>query len=134
GVWFGCQHTGPAHEQPPLVGRHRRGATPDLFTGTSDVLHSMRNYVGSLAVSDDGLTVATSSPVGGLVAYWDANSGRCLGSTQVFDGCGVAPAPGAGFIVSSGEGVLTRSVAGESQTQFIAKAAGLAWDNHLRRI
>src|SRR3546814_6417709 len=24
-VWFGCQHTGPAQEHPPLVGRHRRG-------------------------------------------------------------------------------------------------------------
>ncbi|MDS1140883.1 DUF1513 domain-containing protein [Pusillimonas sp. SM2304] len=132
-VWFGCQHTGPAHEQPALVGRHRRGAAPDLFTGASDVLRSMRNYVGSLAVSHDGLTVATSSPVGGLVAYWDAQSGRCLGSTPVFDGCGVAPAPAGGFLVSSGEGVLTYSMAGREQAQQIARTDGLAWDNHLRR-
>ncbi len=133
-VWFGCQHTGPAHERPPLVGKHSRGAAPQLFAGTESVLRGMRNYVGSLALSPDGLTVATSSPVGGLVAYWDAANGRCLGSTPIVDGCGVAPAPHEGFIVSSGEGMLATALAGQDQADTIAMTRGVAWDNHLRRV
>src|SRR5690606_3503014 len=132
-VWFGCQHTGPAQERPPLVGRHRRGAAPELFTGPESVLRGMRNYVGSLAVSQDGRSIATSSPVGGLVAYWDAASGRSLGSTRLFDGCGVAPAPDSGFMVSSGEGVLARTRPGPDQLSVIRTEADLAWDHHMRR-
>src|SRR5690606_9490340 len=71
-VWFGCQHTGPAHERPGLVGRHRRGTPLVLLPAPADTLRSMRNYVGSLACDASGTIIATSSPVGSQVMFWDA--------------------------------------------------------------
>jgi hypothetical protein len=133
GVWFGCQYTGPQADHPPLVGRHRRGEPATLFQGPVDTLRAMRNYIGSLAYDRGSNVVATTSPVGGMVAFWDAESGQCLGSCPVFDGCGVAAAPDNGFLVSSGDGGLRRIMADGS---FIASepiARALAWDNHLRR-
>src|SRR5690606_2520444 len=50
-VWFGCQYTGPAQDRPPLVGRHRRGAQPELFAGPDETLRGLKNYVGSVALS-----------------------------------------------------------------------------------
>src|SRR3546814_2670893 len=64
-VWFGCQHTGPAGERPPLVGRHRPSHAPELYAGPPAVLRGFRNYVGSVAADPAGGIMATSSPVGG---------------------------------------------------------------------
>ncbi|UYO95541.1 DUF1513 domain-containing protein [Pollutimonas sp. M17] len=133
-VWFGCQHTGPAGERPPLVGRHRRGGSPELFTGPDDALRGMKNYVGSLARNASGTRIATSSPVGGQIMYWDAASGRCLGVTRMFDGCGVAPLADKGFLASSGQGELARLTPGKPEPARVAAAADLAWDNHLRQL
>ncbi|WP_425330950.1 DUF1513 domain-containing protein [Allopusillimonas ginsengisoli] len=133
-VWFGCQHTGPAQERPPLVGRHRRGEALAMYSGPDSVLHGMKNYVGSLACDATGTRIATSSPVGGCVVVWDAASGDCLGSTPVFDGCGVAPRQSSGFLVSSGQGQLAGLRTGEPLQPLLAPEAGLAWDNHMRKI
>lgn len=133
-VWFGCQYTGPAQDRPPLVGRHRRGAQPDLFAGPDETLRGLKNYVGSLALSADGALIATSSPVGGKVAFWDVVTGNCVGDADVFDGCGVAPTADKGFIVSSGQGILVEAQPAGDNLQIRASLSGLAWDNHLRRI
>ena len=133
-VWFGCQHTGPAGERPPLVGRHRAGGPPQLFTGPDGALRGMRNYVGSLACDASGTRIATSSPVGGQIMYWDAASGRSLGVTQMFDGCGVAPLAGKGFLASSGQGELARLLPSKRERETLTSAPDLAWDNHLRRL
>jgi len=133
-VWFGMQYSGPAADQPPLVGRHRRGqSAAELFSGPPDVARRLRNYVGSVAVDAAGKVVATSSPVGGLVVYWDADSGACLGSTAIADGCGVAPATERGFLLSSGEGVVQQSGPDLPTTEF-DRNPGTAWDNHFRRV
>src|SRR5690554_1726551 len=132
-VWFGCQHTGPAQERPPLVGRHRLGAQAELFSGSQEALRSMKNYVGSLACNEAGTVVATSSPVGGQVLFWATDSGRCLNAAPIFDGCGIAAASGNGFLVTSGRGTVEqRSVEG-GQLALRAGAPDLAWDNHLRQ-
>jgi len=133
-VWFGCQHTGPAQEQPPLVGRHRRGKPPELFTGPSSVLRGMKNYVGSLACDVSGTRVATSSPVGGCIVVWDAATGKCLDSISLFDGCGVAPRRQGGFVLTSGQGEVAHALPGEEQAVRQSMSSGVAWDNHLRRV
>lgn len=133
-VWFGCQYTGPAQDRPPLVGRHRKGAQPELFAGPDETLRDLKNYVGSLALSADGALIATSSPVGGKVAFWDTVTGNCVGQADIFDGCGVAPMVDKGFIVSSGQGVLVHSLPVEDHLQILASRSDLAWDNHMRRI
>lgn len=133
-VWFGCQHTGPAAERPPLVGRHQRGRAPELFAGPPEVLRGFRNYVGSVAVDSTGHTLATSSPVGGQVVYWDTRDGRYLGLTRLPDGCGVAPLATERFLLNSGNGVLAQA-GPESPLQAVLPAsASVSWDNHFRRV
>lgn len=131
-VWVGCQYTGAPQDQPPLVGRHRRGSALELFAGPDEVLRSMKNYVGSMAVNQAGTVIATSSPVGGKVLLWDAARGDFLASRNIFDGCGVAPAEGNGFVVSSGQGALA-IIGVQDVNSNIRESAVLSWDNHLRR-
>ncbi|WP_175135769.1 DUF1513 domain-containing protein, partial [Achromobacter pulmonis] len=133
-VWFGCQYMGPAGDRPALVGRHRRGAQPELFSGPAATLREMRNYVGSVAADAAGAVIATSSPVGGRVLYWDAASGRWLGETRLADGCGVAPATGAGFLVSSGLGAMLRTDAAGGERPLLSPSRERSWDNHFRRV
>ena len=133
-VWFGCQYTGEQGDRPALVGRHRRGTQPDMFTGPEETLRGMKNYVGSLSIDAAGAIVATSSPVGGNVVFWDAASGRCLGSAGIFDGCGLAGDSDGSFVVSSGQGALVHAGPDRLQQTIREPAAELAWDNHLRRV
>lgn len=133
-VWFGCQYMGPAGDRPALVGRHRRGAALELFAGPAQALRDMRNYVGSVTVDAAGKVVATSSPVGGQVLYWDADSGRSLGLTRLADGCGVAPAHEAGFLISSGLGAMQRTDAAGAEHPLLPPSRERAWDNHMRKV
>ncbi len=134
-IWFGCQHMGPASERPALVGRHRRGQALELFAGDDETRRAMRNYVGSVAIDSSGTILATSSPVGGLVAYWDARSGEQLGQTPLPDGCGVAAdRRGGHFLISDGHGGLTDAAASSAAEKRMAASPDLSWDNHLRRI
>lgn len=133
-VWFGCQYEGDPSDRPPLVGRHRRGREIELFAGPADLLRSLDNYVGSVAMDASGTVLATSSPHGGVVAFWDTATGRSLGSRMLADGCGVAPAGPARHIATSGRGAIVETGPAHGRT-IVGEAAGLpAWDNHLRRI
>lgn len=133
-VWFACQHEGPATEQPPLLGRHRRGNAPELFAGPPAVLRSLRNYLGSIAIDRDAGLIATSSPVGGSVAFWHAADGRSAGSLGRADGCGVAPLGDGRFLVSDGFGaMMTAGPKGQPQ-QLMQPDTEMSWDNHLRRV
>lgn len=131
-VWFGCQYMGPVADRPALVGRHRRGAALELFEGPAETLRNMRNYVGSVTMDAAGAIVATSSPVGGQVIYWDTASGRCLGTTALADGCGVAPAPKVGFLVTSGLGAMLRTDAAGQEAPLMPPSREVSWDNHFR--
>lgn len=132
-VWFGCQYHGPAGDRPPLVGRHRRGGSLELFAGPEDVLRGLSNYIGSVAVDRSGTIVATSSPVGGTVAYWDAATGRSLGATTLADACGIAPGEAEPFRMTSGYGEMIESGPSLPETE-IHSVDDIAWDNHLRRV
>ncbi|WP_370308488.1 DUF1513 domain-containing protein [Sinimarinibacterium flocculans] len=132
-VWFGCQHSGPIDEQPPLVGRHRRGHAAELFRADEPTQHALRNYVGSVAVDAGGDILATSSPVGNLVVWWDTRDGRCLGSARIDDGCGVAPDTEGGFLLSDGLGGL-RHAGPDLEPLDATLIPDCAWDNHLRRV
>jgi len=147
-VWSGCQYIGPTQQQPPLLVRHQRGQTLQWLSGPPEVLRGMRNYVGSVATDISGTTIATSSPVGNCIVFWDASTGDCLGKINMEDGCGVAPAPATGFLLSSGLGQLAQYELDErpitqrglthrldSEPKVLrADMSGLAWDNHLRRV
>lgn len=130
-VWFGCQFEGDPAVAPPLVGRHRRGNAIELFTAPSTIHRAMRNYVGSVAIDPAGDIVATSAPHGGIVVFWDSATGRCMGTLDLPDGCGVAPYSAGELLVSSGRGEL---VVATPDDQRALVSGGAAWDNHLRRI
>lgn len=133
-VWFGCQYTGPAAHRPPLLGRHRRGMPAELLQADEGNLRAMKNYIGSLAYDPRGKVVSTTSPVGGVAVFWDAQSGQCLGRSAIFDGCGVAAAPGGGFLISSGDGRLARIAPKDNFKAVVQAERQLAWDNHMRRV
>lgn len=133
-VWFACQHQGPATEQPPLLGRHRRGQRPELFMAPRRLQQDLRNYIGSIAADAERGRIATSSPVGGSVAFWDAGSGRCLGAAARADGCGVAPLHDGRFLVSDGFGAIVEAGADTEPHLLVDVARDMAWDNHLRRL
>jgi hypothetical protein len=133
-VWFGCQYEGDASDRPPLVGRHRRGQDPELFAGPSDLLRRMDNYVGSVAADAAGEVIATSSPLGGLVAFWDAATGRILGEQAMPDVCGVAPLGAGHVLATTGRGAIDDMSAAARTPIAEESATHPAWDNHLRRV
>lgn len=133
-VWFACQHQGPATERPPLLGRCRPGHDLALFTAPPDIQRQLRNYIGSIAVDAAHGRLATSSPVGGLIAFWNAEDAQCLGAAPRPDGCGVAALGDGRFLVSDGFGGLAAAAPGDPLQPLSATSQDVAWDNHLRRI
>lgn len=132
-VWFACQHEGPATQTPPLLGRHRRGRTAELFAGPAPVLRTLRNYLGSIAFDSERGVIATSSPVGGSVAFWNVADGRSLGAINQADACGLAALPDGRFLISNGFGAVISAVPGGRSHELLAASSDIAWDNHLRR-
>ncbi|PTW59066.1 hypothetical protein C8N35_108102 [Breoghania corrubedonensis] len=131
-VWFGCQFQGGKTERPQLVGRLKRGDEPELMSAPQDILRGFNNYIGSVMTSRDGETIATSSPRGGQVVYWNAASGEILGRDRVVDGCGVAPRPSNDFLISDGAGELLAGGPGDGgKPAVIARNSSVAWDNHM---
>ena len=93
-VWFGCQSEGDPLETPPLVGRLSADGAVQMIELPEDLRFGPRNYIGSVAVSGDGRTVALSAPRGGIVLGFDTATRAFLGSIDLKDGCGLAPWPG----------------------------------------
>jgi hypothetical protein len=129
-VAFGCQWQGEVTEHPPLVGLHQRGRTPLLLTAPAEVHRRLRGYIGSVALDVTGERLAASSPKGGLVVYWDIATGRFLGTTELEDVCGLAPArEDAHFVLTSGAGTLASARIGSLQVS--TKNLDVHWDNHV---
>ncbi len=133
-VWFGCQWEGAGDEQPALVGRHRRGREPELIGAPAETLRAMRGYVGAIATDAGGGIVAASSPMGGVVAFWDASSGRALGMQAIDDCSAIAPLAAGRVMAGSGRGRLA-GIGPKEETTLIAPGDGRPfWDNHIRRM
>ena len=126
-IWFGGQYEGAATDSVDLVGRHRRGAVPELVTAPSSAYGGMRQYVGSVAVSRDGARIAATSPVGGRMLVFDTATRNLVAMRDIADVCGVA-GDGGDFFVSDGRGRLWRG------DTLLSEDPAVAWDNHLRRI
>jgi uncharacterized protein len=126
-VWFGCQHEGPATEQPPLVGRAERGKGLRLIDMPKDVLGGFRNYIGSVAANRQAGTIAVSSPQGNCFAVIDAATGRVVQTQSLVEVCGLAPDE-RGFRATTGTGETLDSH-GSSRSD-----PAYVWDNHLVRL
>jgi len=131
-IWFGSQWEGDPLETPSLVGR----ASPDgglrLVETPPAELKAMRRYVGAMAASRDGTLICASAPRGGLIAYWNAETGRYLGRTTIADSSGVTGFGEKSVLASNGEGLILEAGAGGA-TERVSRA-GVAFDNHLRMV
>jgi hypothetical protein len=128
-VWFGCQFRGSASASPQLVGYATMDGEIKLIELPSDTLLDLRNYVGSVAASADGSTIAVSSPEGDLLVAIDAEGKRPVLVETLRNGCGLA-SDGTGFVASSGEGELIGIAgSGEARRQF-----DFSFDNHMLRV
>lgn len=124
---FAMQWQGEASDHPALLGLHKTAGTPVLLTAPKEAQRQMRGYAGSIAFSQDGSRVAITSPRGGVVLIFDAETGQFLKQHNVPDVCGLG-ASGSGFLITSGSGAVGFVSAGAVQTR---ASHNLNWDNHL---
>ncbi|WP_299777531.1 DUF1513 domain-containing protein [uncultured Roseobacter sp.] len=110
-----------------LVGLHRRGTQIVLMEAPGEEVQAMNGYVGSIAFSKDGRTIAATSPRGGRLHVYTAELARLDHVTPLEDVCGVAPHVD-GFTLTSGTGNL-RNLKGPEFRQ--SAYSMLSWDNHL---
>lgn len=127
---FAMQWEGDPEEAVPLLGLWRPGSAPRLCNARPEEAAVMLGYAGSVAFSGDESRVAITSPKGGVVMIFDAE-GQPVVTHLRADLCGLAPAAGAGFIATDGQGAVWSctdgglSLSARHETQ---------WDNHLIRI
>ena len=126
-IWFGCQHRGPATEQPLLVGRAERGKELALLDMPKEVLTGFRTYIGSVAANPVTGTVAVSSPQGNSYVVIEAASGKVTKTSNLTEVCGLAP-DHAGFLATTGAGAIVKPD-GETVSE-----PDYVWDNHMLRI
>ena len=127
-VVFGCQFHGPAAETPPLIGFHARGEKPVIVPTPGPTQMALQNYIGSVTADAAGGIVAASAPKGGVVTYWDVGARRFLGTSELGDGCGLAPTHhSASFLLTSGDGWLATAQADGSLWRHPSR---YHWDNH----
>ena len=129
-IWFGTQWEGDPLEGPSLVGRASLEKGLELAETPEPERNAMRNYVGAMAVSRDGSLICASAPRGGLIAYWSAETGRMVGTTEIADSSGVTGFGARSFLASNGEGLVIE--AGSSKSRDVVRRPGTAFDNHLR--
>ena len=128
-VWFGCQYKGTPTDSPQLVGYATMDGEISLVELPPGTLADLRNYVGSVAVSADGNTVAVSSPEGDLLVAIDAEGRRPVLVETLRNGCGLA-ADGNGFVATSGEGAMIGIAGAEREKQTF----DFLFDNHMLRV
>lgn len=128
-VWFGCQYRGAPADMPQLVGYATMDGQIELVELPPGTLTDLRNYVGSVAVSRDGNTVAVSSPEGDMLVAIDVEGRRPILVETLRSGCGLAP-DGSGFVATSGMGEMV-GIAGAERA---AQTFDFLFDNHMLRV
>lgn len=128
-VWFGCQYKGAPGDKPQLVGYATSDGVIELVELPPDTLADLRNYVGSVAASADGRTVAVSSPEGDLLVAIDVEGQRPVLVETLRNGCGLA-ADGNGFVATSGEGEMVGLAGAERER----RTFDFLFDNHMLRV
>lgn len=133
-VWVGGQFEGDPSRNPPLVACLSRDREPKLLETPPALAAGLKNYIGSVVSNRIGDIIATSAPRGGQVLFWDAGTGRFLGSDRVVDGCGLAPLDVDGFLISDGTGGLRFLEDPSLPSDVLARPPGVSWDNHMSAI
>ncbi|QDC10669.1 DUF1513 domain-containing protein [Oceanicola sp. D3] len=125
---FAMQWQRDVVEPVPLLGLWQAGAALRLCTAPPLRALAMEGYAGSVAFSGDGAFVGITSPRGGEVQLFNAETAALVAHWRRADICGLAPS-GAGFLASDGMGGLFQ-LSATGTAQLLARHDA-AWDNHL---
>lgn len=125
---FAMQWQDDPAQEVPLLALHRRGQEPRLLSAPYDQPGTLAGYAGSVAFSADGAQVAITSPRGGVMDLFDAETGTFVTRHQIEDVCGLGPGSDAGLFFTTGTGQtgLVRGPQPQRRQKFDMK-----WDNHL---
>jgi len=126
-VAFALQWQGDKNRHPPLLGLHRRGENPVLYSAPDAHQSILQGYAGSIAFSADGNRVAITCPRGNALHEFNVADGDLTGNFQLQDVCGLGPGPG-GFMFTTGTGAIGQVT---HQTASRIVQANCQWDNHL---
>ncbi len=132
-VVVAMQYEGDRGHRVPLVAidRGMSGLTP--LQAPASVLGAMRHYCGSVVLDAAGAIAAVSCPRGNLVTFWSVPGGRLMDTMALPDGCGVASAGTARFLITGGTGAVCLVNLRDGQRRYLGAAQGSypQWDNHL---
>lgn len=125
-VIFGCQNEGDVTDDHRLVGKFQPGVGAELFAIPKDINASLRGYVGSVCTSEDGASIAVSSPKGKTIIVLSAADGALVGRYEMNGGCGLERS-GDGFLASSAFGHFGKLDAEGGKIRH----PEIAFDNHM---
>ena len=117
-LWIGGHYQGDAMDDVPVLARLSEKAGLVSVDLQSIAGAALGKYVGSVAIGNDGRTLAVTSPKSGAVVTLDTRSGRTLDIETSRGTCGVQ-AMADGFVSSSQTG------------RFGNHTHDCAWDNHI---
>ena len=124
-VWWCGQYEGPAGDRVPLVGVHRRGEPLTTVDAPDEIYRNMNHYTGAVAADPGGRLIAVTSPRGGTLTLFDANTREVAGQRRLPDVCAVTVG-GSGFVATTGAGWF-----GTARKGLAVTTPGIAWDNHI---
>lgn len=120
-VWIGGQYEGDAMDDVPVLARLGGDAGLVSVVLPDEVAGALGKYAGSVAIGNDGKTLAIASPKSGVVLTLDTQSGQPLTIETAPRTCGLH-ARADGFVSSSETG------------RFGNTSHDCAWDNHIAAI
>lgn len=129
-----AQDEGDPDDLLPLVALWRRRAGMAPLDAGPSLAPRMRGYCGGAAVDAAGPLLGVSCPRGGLAVFWDLETGRAIGSADLPDGCGLAPAgPPGMFLLTSGRGGAAWAEPRDSRITPLTSrlVTDARWDNHV---
>ena len=128
-VVVASQHTDETAAPMPLLTRHQRGAALREFRAHAAIWQRLANYIASCSVHAAAGVLAATSPVGGLVVFWDVASGDFLASIEATDCAGVTVIEDC-FVITTGLGTLLFVDAYDLSVRGDRQAIDTRWDNH----
>ena len=160
-VLIGIQFQGERHINVPLVLTHKRGDTSfQPLSMPNDKWQRFHQYIASVAIDSERNLLCVTTPIGGCAAIFDLTTYQLIDAVSLLDCAGAAVCSSkidndinnhsesekSGFIVSDGQGQLTRLCINHSKTvasnmaakKYIvtkdSKRHTMSFDNHMQAL
>lgn len=112
----------------PLAGTTQENSLLKLATTPKEQLLELKGYVGSISFNKDKSKFAITSPRGGAAHIFNSPENHFSRTTKKRDVCGIVAALDAGFIATTGNGLILHL--GDDRDEVLSKH-DIMWDNHL---